>query len=578
MTDGSLAAEPRIKPARSGVLSRISLVWLVPVIALAVSLGVAWQSYSDRGVLVRIAFDNASGVAAGKTELKYRDVTVGLVEEVSFSDDLSEVLVDVRVKNDIAPFLDDEAQFWVVRPEVSVRGVSGLNTVLSGVYIEGSWDSSPGASQAAFKGRDAPPLVLPGRPGTRIVLRSREGHALAAGAPILFKGIRVGFIETPRLTPSGNAVTVNGFVDAPYDQLVNTATRFWDTSGFSVSLGAGGIRLDVSSLASLVEGGIAFDTLVSGGAAINPGVEFPIYADEATARESLFQDPLSERLRLAAIFDGSVGGLVVGADVRFRGIKVGEVTALNMIATEEGKRRKVRLRAGLALRPGGLGLGQDATVNDAMALLKDYVAQGLRARLTSANILTGELIVELIELPDAVPASIVAGDPLPVLPSVEANVSDFNATAEGVFERINALPVEDLINSAIAVLDGVNAVVKSEGANSVLPELTATLAETRAVMAELRSAGATEKLNAALTSAEDAAAAVATAVTKLPGLAARIETLAARTEAVLASYGENSRLIAGALDTLRGIDEAAEALKNLARALQRNPNSLLLGR
>ena len=271
MSEPIKAAEPNVRAPRHGLLSKISFVWLVPVAALVISLGVAWQSYSDRGVLIEIALDDAAGVVAGKTELRFRDVSVGNVERVTFSEDLSQVLVQVRVEKEVASFIDADAQFWVVRPQVSVRGISGLGTVLSGVYIEGFWDEVIGKSSKNFSGLADAPLVRPGSLGLWVVLRARDGNQLASGAPILHKGIRVGFIESPRLTATGQAVITKGFIEAPYDAFVTSATRFWDTSGFSVSLGSGGVTLDVTSLASLVEGGVTFDTLVSGGTPVRVG-------------------------------------------------------------------------------------------------------------------------------------------------------------------------------------------------------------------------------------------------------------------------------------------------------------------
>ena len=252
-----------------------------------------------------------------------------------------------------------------------------------------------------------------------------------------------------------------------------------------------------------------------------------------------------------------------------------------MVAVEAGAGvgKDIRLRAELALSPGKLGLGQDATKEDAIALLQEYVGQGLRARLTSANILTGELIVELVELPTELAAELdMDAKPFPRIPSAAADLSDFNATAEGVFRRINELQVEELIASAIGMLDSVNLLVASDDAKAVLPELTATLTESRLVLTELREAGAAAKLNSTMTSAENAANAIEAAAGKLPSLADRLEKLSVRTETVLASYGEKSRLINGTLSTLRDISEAADALKALARTLQRNPNSIILGR
>lgn len=572
-------SEPDIRPAKPGFFARFSLVWLVPVAALAVALGVAWQSYADRGVLVEIAFADAAGISVGDTELRYRNVSVGQVTQLRFSDDLSQVIVGVRVDQEIAPYLDEGAEFWVVRPEVSVRGIRGLDTVLSGVFIEGAWDSEPGPTLERFDGLEERPLARPTRDGTYVRLRAPDGNSLAQGAPILHKGIRVGHIEAPRLTDAADAVVVNGFIEAPYDKTLTSATRFWDTSGFSLSFGTGGVTLDVSSLAALVQGGVSFDTLVSGGGDIEPETEFRIYADRTSARDSILDGPLNERLTVAAVFTGSVGGLTQGSAVRFRGVEVGEVTGISMVAQDTGQRTEVSLRATMALRADRLGLGSEATTEETLELLSEYVDQGMRARLATANILSGELVVEMVELTDAEPASFeTAQGEVPVLPTAEASLSDFNATAEGVFERINALPVEELLASAQNVLDGVGRVVNSEETQAMIPELTATLAESRRVLEELREAGATESFNEALTSVEGAAQGIETAAARLPELAARINELAGRADSVLAAYGDNSRLISGALAALRDVSEAADAMRSLARTLQRNPNSLLMGR
>ena len=194
---------PELKPAPKSLMERVSIVWLVPIGALVIALGVAWQNYSDRGPVIRIAFENAAGVQAGQTELRYRDVAVGLVEGVGFGPDLVTVVASVRVESAVAPYIDEEAEFWVVTPQVTTRGISGLSTVLSGVYIEGVWDGEPGGLERTFVGLEAAPLTRPGEPGLTLQLRATSGEGLNDGSPILYRGIEVGRVSNPRLADDG---------------------------------------------------------------------------------------------------------------------------------------------------------------------------------------------------------------------------------------------------------------------------------------------------------------------------------------------------------------------------------------
>jgi len=422
-----------VRPGKERRIPRLSLVWLVPILALGVSLWAAWQNYADRGTLITISFENTSGIVAGETVIRYRDVVVGQVENVAFSDGLTDVIVSARIDTDVAPFLDDDAEFWVVRPDVSVRGITGLETVLSGVYIEGNWDTEADVQQYDFVGLETPNMTRAGQRGTTVTLRAEDGGSIAAGAPVLHKGIAVGFLQEPQLALDGQGVTVVAFVESPFDRRLTTTTRFWDTSGFSISLGTSGVSLDVSSLASLVEGGIAFDTLVSGGSPISDGHRYDIFSGRQAARDSLFTDPDAEVLEVAVLFEETVSGLSTGAQVRLQGISVGEVSDLNAIVVGEGENAQVRLQAVLAIEPARLGMEGEVNADTALELLSDLVTRGLRARMVTGNILAGTLEIELVQIDDALPAIInLTSGEFPVIPTTDSLISDVAATAEGL--------------------------------------------------------------------------------------------------------------------------------------------------
>jgi paraquat-inducible protein B len=697
MTDHPTAgpAALDIHPSQAPLWQKLSWVWLVPTLVLLVSLGVAWQNYRDQGVLVTITFQNAAGIRPGETDLRYRDVTVGRVEDVTFDDGLNVVLVQTRVDADIAPYLDDDAQFWVARPNVSVRGITGLDTVLSGVYIEGTWDTQADVAQTNFTGLEQPVLTRAGQRGTFVTLRTTDAGSVSQGAPVLHKGIAVGYLEAPQLTLDGSGVSVTAFIESPYDRRLTSSTRFWDTSGFSVTLGAGGVALNVNSLASLIEGGVAFDTIVSGGALVRDGDIFTIFSDEQTARDSLFTNPNTDVLQVAVLFEQAVTGLNRGADVRFQGIRIGEVSDISAIVIGEGAQAEVRLQAVLRIEPARLGLGPDASAEDAMVLLSDFVARGLRARMVTGNILSGSLLVELVQIDDALPAIMTrTSGQFPVIPTTASAITDVATSAEGVLARINALPIEDLMVTAIDMMDSIEQLAASDASRAApdallgliadgraligsddlqavpndlrrviadldaiissarqadlvgdldyvlaragsaldniasasenLPQISADIAafsaqasaleladlaralgdtlatidafmaqdsttalpaslngaldEMRAVLADIRSGGAVDNMNAALDAANDAARALQVAVGGLPALADRASQLVTQTQAVIASYGERSRFSTEAQTTLRDIQAAADAVTALARAIQRNPNSLITGR
>ncbi len=688
-------AELDIAPARSSPWRNLSFVWLVPILALAVSLGVAWKAYSERGVLIEITFQNASGVTPGETTIRYRDVVIGTVEEVGFTADLTHVVVSARIDKDVAPYLDDSTEFWVVRPQVSARGISGLSTVLSGVYIEGAWDEAIGTAQLSFLGVETPPLVQPGRAGKRITLRTSDGRMLSDGAPVFFHGIEVGRLERPRLTVSGDSILADAFIEAPHDRRLTTATRFWDTSGFAVSFGPSGLTLDVESLASLVAGGVEFDDVYDGGEPIGPGYVFDVFLEESDARRSLFARSVANAVSVSVPFGDSISGLSPGAAVEYGGLEVGEVTTISAEVTESEFGPEVRLLANLAIEPSLLGLPRGAGEAETLDFLEAAVAQGLRARLGTANLFSAALIVELVTLEDAPPAIFDRNaEPLPVLPSVRSELPDFTATAEGVLERINALPIEELLQQAIAtlgsvedlaradstlavpqsvvallddtrafvndeatkalpgelrdavtdmrtmlaelkasgamenlanaverastaadniatasaevpalvedlralaakvngleaeelvaaatrVLDSADKLIGTEEARALPPALTGALEQVRAAVAELREGGVVDNTNATLASAREAAESVAEATASLPELSARLERLVAQAESVLATYGERSNFNAETLSALREVRNAARAVAQLARTIERDPNSLIMGR
>lgn len=561
-----------VTPPRRSAWRNLSPVWLVPLLALAVSLGIAWQSFADRGTLIQISFQNASGVVADETTIRYRDVVIGQVEDVSFTDDLTRVLVSARVENNVVPYLDADAIFWVVRPEVTTRGISGLSTVLSGVYIEGAWDDVPGTPLRDFVGDDAPPLVQPGRAGKRITLQTDDGTTITYGAPVLYRGIEVGRLETPRLSADGETVLVDAFIEAPHDAQLSEATRFWDASGFEFSLGTAGLSLDFDSLASLVSGGIAFDNLYEDGAPISPGHVFTLYEDETKARRNRLVQGPSRGVTFSILFDESVNGLEPGDEVSYQGLDVGEVTELRSRIVETPFGPELSLLVNVAIDPQRMGLPADAERDAVVAFFRAAIANGMRARLATESLLSSDLLVELVVLEEVEEARLVEEEgEAPRLPSVQSNLPNFTATAEGVLERINALPIEEVMEQAISLMDSIEdiarsddlraapgaavalidetrALVAGEAMQGLPDELRAAVADVRAIVGDLRDEGAVDALSRALRSLDETMTDLRTASARAPDLA---EDLAALTEEEIPAL----------LADLRGLTEKADALE-----------------
>jgi paraquat-inducible protein B len=489
-----------VAPAR-----RISLVWLIPFLALVISLGVAWKSYDARGPLIEITFENAAGIEAGKTAVRFRDVTVGKVESVRLTPDLKQVIVSARMDKDVATSLDAEAQFWVVRPSVTSQGISGLDTVVSGAYIDAFWDSTTGNWSDHFMGLPSPPLTPADQPGTRVRLRAPEGGSMVVGAPVLFKQIEVGRIETIELTPAGD-VMIDIFVNAPNNARLTEGARFWNASGFDITLGPQGAELNVASLLSLIQGGVAFDTVGPNMTEVKAGHVYQLYPTERDARRDIFDTETGFRQVVTAYFDGSVRGLAPGAQVQYRGVTVGEVTAVQATILDEDRAPRIVMQTTLSILPRRMGIpeGNDAEMSKQfLDLLTSEVGRGMRARLAASGLLSQTLFVDLAMVENPPPGEFNRdAEPWPILPTAPSDTRALAASTQGLMQRLSNLPIEDLMQTAQTLLANVNSVVSDPRVRQAPENLGQLIADIQTVIAQPGIQQAPEKLAAILTSAE----------------------------------------------------------------------------
>lgn len=470
---------------------RLSIVWIIPLLAAAVAIGIAVQRILTEGPTITIRFQAASGVQAGKTPLKYKDVEIGQVTAVQLADRFSKVEVTVKVDRSAAGLLVDDTQFWIVEPRVTLSGVSGLGTLLSGNYI----GLQPGAStqeRRRFEGLNSPPAITD-QPGRRFVLKAPDLGSLGIGAPLYFRRLKVGEVASDALAQDGSGVEITVFVFTPYEQYVTSETRFWDASGIDLSLNAEGLDLRTQSLISILAGGIAFDTpsFASAAEPAREDAEFTLFADQASAMKQ--PDPVARRY---VIYADSLQGLQVGAPVKLLGVKAGEVADLGLTLDPETRAFRPRLlitffpeRLIARLTPDQEAIVRaflDASEEERIQALRHQIETlGLRAQLRTGNLLTGERYVALDYDPKALKATIDwTQDPLE-LPVTPGGLTDLESKASGILDQvhdllgtIDKLPLEPIAKELDSTLKGLDRVLKSADAKT-LPELTKTMVSLR---------------------------------------------------------------------------------------------------
>lgn len=471
MTDHD-SPPPEILPRRW----RPSLIWLVPGIAAFTGLFLLMQLWMSAGPEVSITFQTASGLQAGKTEVKYKDVTVGLVKSIVLSPDSQRVLVTVSLMKNAQNLAKADTRFWVVRPRVGMGGISGIDTLLSGAYISLDTGTSE-KSGSLFQGLESPPTVINGMPGKQFEVVADDLGSLDIGSAVYYRRIPVGRVSSYALRPDGKGVSVNIFIDAPYDRFVTPSTRFWNASGVDLSLNSDGLQLKTQTLASVIAGGIAFANPPESGASLPSGGHsvFHLADDQASAMAP--QDGTPQILQLR--FQQSLRGMQTGAPVEFSSVKLGKVTAIDLDFDPAGSRFISVVT--LEVYPNRLGrvlqkLPKPQKDGDKQAafFLRDLVQHGLRAQARTGNLLTGQLYISLDFVPGAAPVPFdLNARPLRI-PTLNGGFDHLQEQLATIIGKVSKMPIESIGTNLNATLGNLNqTLIQVNG--QVLPQTTQTL-------------------------------------------------------------------------------------------------------
>jgi paraquat-inducible protein B len=512
---------------------RLSPIWAFPIVAALVGAWLAYTTLSEKGPTITIDFKTATGLAPGKTRIKHKDIDLGVVDKVEPSPDLTSVSVTAKMSKRAEDHLTDNTRFWVVRPRLSLTNLSGLETLVSGAYIE--MDPSPGASTREFHGLEEPPAVRADVPGREFVLTTDRLGTIGPRSPIFYRGIKVGEVMSYDASDLKGDIKIHAFVYAPYDTEIYDGTRFWSASGINFSLGASGFKLQIESLEAILSGGLAFETPESARKG-QPSAEmasFELFDDQTAARDAGY----TRTIRAIAQFGGSVHGLAVGAPVEFRGIRIGKV--LDFYLGFDPANNQFRIPVTIEIDIDRIRLiSGDPTEYGSGRLMPALVAQGLRAQLKSTSLITGQLMVAFDFFPDAPKASIVQTDTYPILPTVPNDLENITRSIDETLSKVAALPLDELVNDARKVLKSADQLVGS-------PELKHSVSELGPLIQNLQQASR------------------------------RADSLL---RSVDAGYGIDSTAQRELIDLLRQVRDAARSVKQFADIVEQHPESFLMGK
>lgn len=467
-----------------------SPVWIFPIVTALIGAWILFYHYSHQGPEVTLITTNAEGIEGGKTTIKSRSVDVGVVESATLTDDLTHVEIKARLNAGMEKLLHEDSVFWVVKPQVGREGISGLGTLLSGAYIE-LQPGNKGAQPVNYQLLDSPPLAPPDAKGIRVILDSKKAGQLSPGDPVLFRGYRVGSVETSTFDPQKRTISYQLFINAPNDRLVTSNVRFWKDSGIAVDLTSAGMRVEMGSLTTLFGGGVSFDVPegIDLGQPVAEKTAFRLFDDQKSIQDALYTDHIDYLM----FFKDSVRGLQPGAPVEFRGIRLGTVGQVPYFVP--GLKQMLdddyRIPVLIRIEPERLinQIGEDQDIGEHIS---DLLNRGLRGSLKTGNLVTGALYVDMDFYPKSPPMTgIREFGGYKIIPTVSSGLAQIQQRLMETLDKINNLPLNPMLEAATGslhqsqatmqrlqtTLDNINKITANQSMQQLPQDMQKTLRE-----------------------------------------------------------------------------------------------------
>ena len=409
------------------------------------------KTLSEQGPRATISFKTAEGIEVGKTKIKYKNVDIGVVEKIKFSDDFSNIILTVDFMEGSEKFLRRSTRFWVVKPQLSLRGATGLSTIISGAYIE--IEPGTGAPKLHFIGLEKQPVVKSDQQGKKITLVTQKLGSVDTGSPIYYQGLLAGEVLGYELGNDRKSTYVHTFIKDPFDQLIRGNTNFWNVSGINVSMGADGFKVQTESIQSMMFGGIAFETPETLEQATTDIDKLVFTLHESY--ESIKKHAYTKKIKFIMFFDSSIRGLNLGAPVEFKGIKVG--TVLDVRLEFDSGSTSFRIPVLIEIEPQRIIERGNQEMDQSHQALQRLVKRGLRARLQTGSLLTSQLFVELDMHPGS-PINLSGSDtPYPELPTLPtSNFGAITQSAEDLLAKLNAVDIKEVTSVLIDTIQTAN--------------------------------------------------------------------------------------------------------------------------
>ncbi|WP_413692173.1 intermembrane transport protein PqiB [Psychromonas sp. KJ10-2] len=519
---------------------KISAIWIIPILTLFIGAWMLFQYVNNKGTEITIIMPTAEGIKVGKTEIRSLNVKVGMVTAVTLSENYDHIEIKAQMSKDSERMLNDKTQFWVVKPRVGSEGISGLDTILSGAYIQ----IQPGDSKTkklTFEALDLPPVAPLGSKGKRVILSHNSAGKLSVGDPVSYQGFTVGRVEKTSFDLKAKKALYQLFIFEPYDDLLLSGSQFWLTSGVDVQLKADGLKVQVDSLQSLLSGGVTFGIPAGervGTPFASDVVKLPLFDNYEQVQNGLYK----QYVKFIMEFDETIRGLTVGAPVEYRGIRIGTVLqAPYDMMVPQGDTSSVKIQVLIKIDLGRLfSADRNLSLSTFQETIEKHFKNGLKGQLKSGNLLTGALFIDTeFDTPNPDFKITKVGE-YDVFPTKKGGLAMIQQQISSFMDKFNDIPLNEVAGSMTKTMDSLNQTLTS--ANNTF-----------------------DKLNEIISQKE------------VQAIPADVQTSLQQLQQTLAGFSPNSAIYNDLQQTLDKVEKVMQELQPVLKQINDKPNSLIFG-